>query len=316
MFPVASQERLATVAFWLLCLSWGSTYVAIKQGLEALPPFFYAGLRFALAGLVLGVWMFFRGNLTRLEKPDWLRVVPASLFMITVNYGLLNWGIERVDSGLSAVVNLATVAISMLGFSLAYRQEPFAWTKAVGIGTGVLGLGLLLGPSAASLGQQLASSRPAEELAIIAIALGSSCYSWGTVLVRPVALRHPAITMSAVQMMIGGIGLLALGGATETIRLDTWRQIFAPTIFGSLMYLVVVGSLLGFTLYQYLLKRWPSSRVALYTFVSPVIAVMLGSLLFGETITGREVGAAFLMLFGAYVAGQLGRAGVTKKAYE
>lgn len=290
----ANGDTCAALEFAVLCVCWGSTFVAIKEGVSSVPPLLFAGARFVLAGGALLAWVLVRQGGFRMPRADAVRLVWPALLMIALNYGLMAWGVRLVPSGLSAVVNLAGVALGVLGFSLAYRQEVFSWPKIVGIGVGVIGLIVLFAPSGVSGANQA--------VAVTAIACGALAYAWGTVLGRAVARRNAPLEVSALQMSLGGVVLMIVSAATEPWNAATWRAITQTSTIFSLLYLVVVGSLAGFTLYQSLLRVWPATRVALYTFICPVIAVVLGALIFFERIAPLELLASGLMLLGAFVA--------------
>jgi drug/metabolite transporter (DMT)-like permease len=283
-------------AFALMCLAWGSTFVAIKEGVTNVPPFFYAGIRFVLAGILLFLWIGLTPRRFGIPAADLRRLTLPALLMIAVNYGLLTWGVRQLDSGLSAVVNLASVALWMLVFSLLYRQEAFAWAKLAGIAIGVVGLMLLFAPGAVA--------SPAEIAGVLSIVIGAAGYAWGTALGRATLARYSALDVSAFQMLIGGGALTVVALLIEPVDAATLDALLQPATGGSLLYLVVVGSLLGFTLYQSLIKVWPSTRVSTYTFICPVIALILGVIVFGERIRLVEAVASVLMLLGAYVVMQ------------
>jgi drug/metabolite transporter (DMT)-like permease len=301
-----NRDARAALEFVVLCVCWGSTFVAIKEGVSSVPPLLFAGARFVLAGGVLLAWVRVRQGGFRMPQTDAVRLVWPALLMIALNYGLMAWGVRLVPSGLSAVVNLAGVALGVLGFSLVYRQEAFSWPKIVGIGVGVLGLIVLFVPSGVSASGVSGAN---QVVAVTAIACGALAYAWGTVLGRAVARRNAPLEVSALQMSLGGVVLMVVSALTEPWNAATWQAITQPSATFSLVYLVVVGSLAGFTLYQSLLRVWPATRVALYTFICPVIAVVLGVLVFAERIAPLELVASGLMLLGAFVATRSGLAG-------
>jgi drug/metabolite transporter (DMT)-like permease len=193
---------------------------------------------------------------------------------------------------LAAVVNLAGVSFAVLICSWIYRQEPFAWAKLGGIGIGAAGLVLLFTPGFAA--------STSEILGVASITLGAAAYGWGTVLSRLVVSNYSALEISAFQMTLGGAALTAGALLVEPIDAATIRLLLQPAIASSLLYLVIVGSIVGFTLYQSLLKVWPSTRVATYAFICPIIAVLLGAVVFHERIGVIESIASLLMLLGAY----------------
>jgi len=285
------RDRVAFGAFAGLCLCWGSTFAPLKVVASAVPPLQAAGVRFAVAGGILLTWALARHGRVRLSWGDTARLLVPAALSIAANYGLMAWGIRRTPSGLGAVVNLAVVPLSVWACGVAWRREGFAWATLGGLALGVSGLAVLVARPLSS----------GEAGGILAIALGSACYGLGTVLAAPIARRRSAIDVSAVQMAVGGLILLGIARFVEPFDAPTLRVLVRPDIAAAMTYLVAVGSLAGFTLYQYLLRVWPASRVAAYTFVSPTAALLLGVAVSGEPITARAILASALMLAGALV---------------
>jgi len=283
---VTRGDRAALGAFAALCLCWGSTFAPLKVVASAVPPLLAAGVRFVIAGAILLVWTLARHGRVRLPAGDAVRLVAPAALAIAATYGLMAWGLRHTPSG--AVVNLAVVPLSVWACGMALRQEAFAVGTLGGLALGLSGLALLV-------------ARPVsrdEAGGMLAIALGSVCYGVGTVLSAPIARRRPAIDVSAVQMVVGGLILLAIARLIEPVNTAALGTLVQPDIAAAMGYLVAVGSLSGFTLYQYLLRRWPASRVAAYTFVSPTVALAIGAAFAGERITARVVLASALMLVG------------------
>jgi len=286
-----------------MCLFWGSTWIALKLGVQVLPPVMFAGLRFLLAGAVLVAWVGISTRAWPLNLAAMRAVTVPALLMIALNYGLLVWGLQHVSSGLAALLNLGTMPIAMLGWAIAFRQERATFRGVGALLLGVAGLALLFGPRIAA---EPTGWLEGDVIAGMgAIIVGATAYALGTVLGRPRSAGLPVVALAAWQMLAGGIALAMVSLAFEPLGASAWRGLAQPAAWGSLLYLVVVGSLLGFTVYLWLLQRWPASRVANYAFISPIIAVALGWLIFDERITALEWAAAGLLLAGAYLS--LGR---------
>ncbi|HVM31757.1 MAG TPA: EamA family transporter [bacterium] len=290
--PNASFSALNYVLFAFLCLFWGSTWIALKTGVAALPPFFFASTRFGAAGLLL----FLATLATReFKKAHWRlvgEILLPTILMISVNYGLMAWGLTRVSLGVSAVVNLSTVALSTNFFSMVWGQTPVSPARIASLGLGVSGLGLLFLP-----GIQAAPDAPTW-VGILAIAAGACCYGAGSVLLRERSVDAPPRVLSALQSMIGGGALFLFTLWKEPIHASTWSALVTPPVFWGWVFLVLVGSVLAFTLYLTLLPRWGAARVASYAFICPVIALAEGMLFAGEKISTLE-GAATLVLLSA-----------------
>lgn len=282
--------------FALLCLFWGSTWIAIKIGVTALPPFFFAGTRFLVAGLLLLAWL----RLTRRVMPITLRqtlpLVPGAFLMIAVNYGLMAWGMQSVSSGLSAVINLALIPLAMLVFSALYGLEAVRGAKVIGLATGIGGVVMLFYP--AIVGAQVSSS----VAGMFAIAAGASCYSWGSVVNKRMGVQHSPVVASAVQSFYGGLILTVISVLTEPVDARLWTAVADPAVLASWVFLVVCGSLMAFTIYLVLLGKWNATRVANYAFICPVIALLESAVIDQELITGMQALASALMLGGAWIA--------------
>ena len=292
-------------AFALMCLAWGSTFVALKVAAAAIPPVFLSGVRFVLAASLILAWFVVQRVAVKVSSQDRWRLAGYSLLSIVLGYGLGFWSITYLSSGLAAVVNFSSVSLSILGFSLLLGREKATPTKLVGIGLGVGGLVLLFAPN-------LRFEQTAQQaIAILVMAVGSSVYGLSTVLLRPFAAKYSPLEITSSQMLPGGLVLLLVGwwlelkpssSLLEPVSLQTVHNLFMPSVAFALLYLVLAGSILGLTLYYYLLARWPATRVSSYTFVCPIIALGLGWVLLGEQVTAMELLASFVLLCGAALA--------------
>lgn len=284
------------VMFAFLCLFWGSTWIAIKTGVAAIPPFFYAGTRFLAAGILLFAWLWLVQKTIPIKTTEIGAFLPGALLMIAANYGLMAWGMKVVSSGLSAVINLALIPLSMLIFSSLYAQERIRPNTVLGLMVGVAGLAVLFYPKLAD-----PASKSAVE-GMIAIAAGACCYSWGSVLNKQKKIRQSPLVVSAVQTFTGGLVLTVIALIVEPIDAQLWPLFFNPGVFASWLFLVVFGSLLAFTIYLVLLKKWNPTRVANYAFVCPVIALIESAAIEREIVTLAQGAASLLMLGGAWIA--------------
>lgn len=289
---------MPALAFALLCLFWGSTWIALKLGLQVLPPVLFAGLRFAVAGGVLVGWLLLaRRNWPLPRAAMRAALVPATL-MIAVNYGLMAWGVARVDTGVAAILNLGTIPIAILVFAVAHGQERLSARAVAAVLFGLAGLAAMFGPTRGESGEQ---ALPAL-LGGLAIVVGAACYGWGSVISKAALAGQSVIGVAAFQMALGGGLLLLASAALEAPDGAAAGRLGAPAAWGTLVYLIGVGSLLGFTVYLWLLERWPASRVANYAFVAPVVAALLGWALLDERLSLHEWAAAALLLFGAWLS--------------
>ncbi len=286
------------VAFAAMCLVWGTTWLAAKAGVNAVPPCFFVATRFIVAGPVLLGWARLRGQLSPVPARDLPRLVAVTLLMVTATYALLFWGVVFVSSGLAAILDLSFMPIALLGIGLLLGEERFSLLRAVGIALGVVGILVLFGPKAMA-GGRAGGAQLAGGAAIIASSL---VYSLGSVLARPLLRRYPPVLLSGVTTLGGGLVLLAGSlllepGATRAASLHWGRAAWAGWLF-----LVLFGSLVAYTIYLHLIRVWGPSRAGSYAFVSPVFAVLLGALVFGEQVGAGEVTGMVVMLAGAFLA--------------
>ena len=280
------RTRLAA-AFAAVYVLWGSTYLAIRFGVETIPPFLMAGTRHLAAGALLYLWVRSRGG----ERPTlrhWKSAAAIGGFMLLGGNGLVTWAERRVPSGLAALI-VASVPIWMSLFEgIQKRSRPGAAILA-GLLLGLAGIALLVVPG------QFAGNGHVDPLGALALLTAALCCSFGSLHSRRVPLPASTLTATAMEMIAGGV-LLWLAGflVGEGSRLNL-SAISARSAI-SLAYLVVFGSLIGFSAYVWLLKATTAARVSTYAYVNPIVAVLLGALFAGETITPRIAVAAAVIV--------------------
>jgi drug/metabolite transporter (DMT)-like permease len=298
------QERAAYIAWLSVCLIWGTTYLAIRVALETIPPALLGAFRYLAAGGALALILRARG--VRLPGPThWGGLMLLGFLMIGLGNGGVIWAEQWVPSGIAAVV-VAAAPFWMTGLEATLGGERLSLQRSVGLVLGFLGILLLVWPeltAGGELGRQFTVGVIALQIACLGWALGSS-YS------KRHAREENALGASALQMIFGGIILLAaaLVRGEFAVLTFTWRTAVAE------LYLIVFGSLIGYSAYVYALKHLPVSTVSLYAYVNPVIAVVLGTLLLGEPFGWRVVAASAIVFAGIAVVRFRGRAGVLARA--
>jgi drug/metabolite transporter (DMT)-like permease len=280
------------VALLTVYLVWGSTYLAIKYTVAGLPPFLSMGARFLLAGaLLVGAVLALRGRTAfRMTRAQCATAAVCGLFLLVGGNGVVAVAEQHVDSGLAALL-IAGTPLWVVLLRAVLRDRPSVGTVA-GLLLGMSGVAVLLLPGvrgAADLGPMLL------------VCLSSVLWSCGTVLAtrRPVP-ADPFVT-TIVQMAAGGTGLIVLGSlGGEWGRLDLAGTHASSWIaFG---YLVLVGSVVGYSAYVWLLARAPLSLATTYAYVNPAVAVALGALFLSEPLTSNVlVGGAIIIAAVAWV---------------
>ena len=277
------------LAFAIIYFVWGSTFLAIRVGVAEVPPFLLASMRFLAAGLALYGWMLARGE----RSPSWREWRSATLLATLIfvgDYGLLFWAERRVPSGVAAVM-MATIPLFMaLAEILLLRTQKLTARLTLALLAGLGGVIVLVSPTM-KLG-----GAPIDRVGAMALIAGAINWSVASALARKLPLPSSKAMSSGTQMLVGGV-LLGLVSAA----LGEWRGFHPIDVskgaWFALLYLVVAGSIIGFTAYVWLLHHESPTKVGTYAYVNPVVAVLVGYLLGGEALGLRTLlGAAFVLL--------------------
>jgi drug/metabolite transporter (DMT)-like permease len=297
---ISRQVRLLA-AFAAVYVLWGSTYLAIALGLRSIPPLLLMGARSVIGGaILLGAVALSRSEPPR--KDAWLAAVAGGLLLFVGCHGTLAYVQQQVPSGIAALV-LATIPfwLVMLDFLIPGGERRSPWILA-GLVPGLGGVALIARGGHGSGGTQLS---PMMALLLLAAALS---WAGGTLVSRRLGARTPAALLGGMQLVCGGAVLLILGVLVGELSHLSPRAISAASWFG-LAYLAIAGSVVAFTAYIWLLRRVPAPLVGTYTFVNPIIAVILGSALLGERLTILAVSGSALVIGSVIAVWYLDRSG-------
>lgn len=287
------------VLFAVMCLVWGLTWLPIKVASAHVPPVFLAAVRFSLAGVLMLLWA--GKDVLAVPRSAWPRVAGTALLVNTGNYTLLFWGTAHAPTGLAAIVNFATIPIYTLLASRMIEGQKISGRQLAALALGTLGLGFLFATRALG-GLSASQGDPLEFWGLVAVALGTLLYCVGAVLSRRIAGTMPTLTLAGWQTMIGGVGLTVIALLVEPIRLQHLTALTQWPVWPCVIFLVVGGSLMGFTIYMRLLRDWGAFRAGLYAFVSPAVAVGVGVAALGEPFGWTEAAGALLMFGAAAIA--------------
>jgi len=277
------------LAFAIIYFVWGSTFLAIRIGVREVPPFLLAAMRFSIAGLILYGWMIAQGERSP-SRRQWMSVFLLALLIFVLDYGLLFWAEQRVPSGIAAVM-LAMIPVFMaLSEIIFLRTQRLTVRLALALLIGVGGVAVLMSHSL-NLG-----GAPIDRAGAVALIIGSLSWSVGSALTRKLPLPSSKVMSSGAQMLAGGV-LLALTAAARGEFHDFHPWTVSRGAWFSLLYLIVAGSIIGFTAYVWLIHHESPTKVGTYAYVNPVVAVLLGYFLGGEPLGLRTIlGTLFVLI--------------------
>ncbi|WP_245273108.1 DMT family transporter [Microvirga lotononidis] len=281
------MSRIA--AFALMALIWGLTWLPMKVASEVVPPIFLAAMRFLLAGPCFLAVALAQG--LSLRSNQFGRIAAASLLITTGCYSFLFWGVARAPSGLSAIVNLSLMPIFLVIIGRLYGQEPITKRRVAAIGLGVLGLVLLFSGRTGA-----AQDGAGSVLGLVAVAIGTVSYAWGSVISRPLTLSMPPLVLAFWQSLIGGLALVPVSLIIEGYDPAHFAGLTDGRAIFGLVALVLGGSLIAFWIYLGLVRDWGAFRAGLYAFVSPIIAVAVGVAYAREPFGWAEAAGMGIML--------------------
>lgn len=284
---MANRRLITLIAFATVYLVWGSSYLAIRVGVQDLPPALFAGVRFIFAGLLLGTYARLTGQAFPVTVREWKTIIVVGLLLMAGGNGLVVWGEQWVPSGLTALI-VASVALWIAYFgTLGPRGEALTPRSIGGLILGFSGVMVLLAPSGAEFSYEQLRGE-------IAVAVGAMLWAAGTIYARRRKPRTPALMSAAMQMFSGGVLLCALGLASGEVSQWVWT---ANGIL-SLAYLTIFASCLAYSAYVWLMHAVTPAQLGTYAYVNPAIAVVLGNGLLGETLSWIEITGMLIILAG------------------
>ena len=281
------------LAFAIIYFVWGSTFLAIRVGVHEVPPLILASMRFFVAGAVLVAWMRLTGTPSPSPR-EWLSASLLALCIFVLDYGLLFWAEQRVPSGIAAVM-LATIPVFMsLSEIVVLRTQRLTFRLGVALLIGIGGV-LVLVSRSVNIGEA-----PVDRAGAAALVIAALSWSVASALTRKLPLPASKVMSSGAQMLSGGIQLAlaaALFGEFRGFHLTAVSR----HVWFALAYLIVAGSIIGFTAYVWLLHHESPTKVGTYAYVNPVVAVIIGYFLGGETVGPRTLLGTLLVLVSVIV---------------
>jgi drug/metabolite transporter (DMT)-like permease len=285
-----SLRAKVILAFFSIYIIWGSTYLAIRYAVETIPPLYTAGFRHIVAGTVLLLWCFWK-KLRPTREQLRASVVIGALFFLG-GHGALHWAEQRINSGLASLL-IATEPIFVFVLAAAVEKR---WRINIRL---LAGIALGLGGVALLFGKNTLMTGPGMEIAAVVTLLGAVSWAVGIVYSRKSHLSGHPLLLSALSLISGSLLLLIAGTIAGEGRGFHFANV-SHRSWMALAYLIVFGSLITFTAYNWLLEHYSPTLVATHTYVNPIVAVLLGWLLARETVT-LNVALAGAMVIGAVV---------------
>jgi drug/metabolite transporter (DMT)-like permease len=276
------------LAFLAVYLCWGMTYLAMRVAVKDIPPHLMSGARFLVAGMVLYLWSRSRGDPAPGAK-EWKAAAVVGAFLLLGGNATVAWAEQQVPSGLAAVL-IAVAPIWMVGFEWARGGRRPSRRVLAGLLLGLLGMGLLVTPNGDS-------SNQVNLLGGAVLVLASASWAWGSVFSKTAPLPRSPFLATSMEMLAGGALILVVAALTGQIQDFKPGEVSTDAVL-SWLFLVVFGSLVGFTAYIWLLGVTSIAKAGTYAYVNPVVAVFLGWAILGEPVTARTIAAAGVILVG------------------
>ncbi|ALM47476.1 hypothetical protein AMR72_00350 [Flavobacterium psychrophilum] len=294
----------AIIALIIVCIFWGTTYLALRIGVKDFPPFLFSGIRQVSAGLLLLVIMYFAKMLEKVTFKDIAKQALPGILLITLGNGIIGWAELYIPSGLAAlIVSVMPIYIVIMNIISGKEKKKFNLKIIGGFALGCIGIILIFKDNLADL------AKPEYFWGVVA-SFGA-CVFWalGSIYMKHTSFTTSPYTNASIQFISGGIGLFLF-----SLMFDDYAQLSAITAdsLWALLYLTIVGSLLSYLSYLYAIQHLPIVMVSTYAYVNPIIAILLGVLILSERITWITVLALATTLYGVYLINSGYRSAVDK----
>lgn len=277
------------LAIVLMCIIWGLTWIAIKIGLEDLPPLLSAGVRFVMASALLWPAVLWRRLPLPKNWPELKTILVPGFFIYGINYACVYWGEQYIGAGLAAILFASLPFLVALFAHYMLPGEKMSYAKLTGLTFGFFGI-VLVFFGGLSFG-------PQSYWGMLALLASSLSAAYANILVKRDLHDIDPMLATALQMGLGAVLLLGLGTLTES-----WQNFhLTPSAIGTLLYLSIFGSAVAFSLYFWALKKTEATKMSLIAFVTPLVALLGGRLILNEPITGRLAAGSLLVLAGILI---------------
>lgn len=284
------QTTLIVLSFFAIYVVWGSTYLLNKVAVTELPPFMLAAWRFVTAGTLIFLICISLGISLKVNAKEFINTIVAGFFFLTLGNGLAVWALRYLDSGFEALL-ISAQPLIVLFLMWVLQGKKIQPRSMIGVVLGAVGMYLLVGQNELAVRSDM----------YVGIAMIFVCmFSWGygSLFVGKAELPKNFLVNTGYQMITGGIML----GLISPVFGEPWSlpHQWSPRVLWAMLLLVIFGSIVAFTAFNYLLRTVSPDKVSTNTYVNPVIAMLLGWYILGEKITGQSLVAAVVLLTGVY----------------
>lgn len=290
---MAQRNTKAIVALTFVCIAWGTTYLALRIGVQHYPPFLFAAIRQVVSGLIIMLIGWSMSRRIDLSAGNLKHQALIGLLLITLGNGLVTWAEQVIPSGIAALI-CSLMPICSVMINLVYaRNERINSTIVTGMLLGIAGIGLIFRDNLADL------SNSAYIAGMLAIFIATCTWSWGSVLNKKKTDQINPVYNAGLQLLFGGAFLFM--GSPFVDNYNGEMDLFHPDVLWSLVYLIIIGSVLAYSAYIYALKELPVGIVSIYAYINPMIAVVVGWLILDEQLTWFTVLAFVTIIAGVYL---------------
>lgn len=286
-----ANNLLAYIALAVVCIAWGTTYLALRIGVMEFPPFLFSALRQITAGLILLSMMMILAKRKWPNKKVLINQAIAGFFMITMGNGLVGWAEMYIPSGIAAIIcSMVPIWVIVINLVVAKEDKPNL-PVILGLGIGLSGIVLIFGQDFAEI------NTSTYLMGIAVIILANLGWAGGSIWMKRKNHDGDPFINAGLQMVFGGLLLLPVSAV-----LDDYRTIhFSNNVIYSLIYLILIGSVAAYACYSYAIKKLPITIVTLYAYINPIVAIVLGWLVLNEVLNLRIVVAIGITLAGVYI---------------
>jgi drug/metabolite transporter (DMT)-like permease len=282
---------VAYIALAAVCLIWGTTYLALRIAVIHFPPFLFTAIRQITAGVLLLAFMFTLGKAAFPSKQHFIRQAIGGFFMLSLGNGLVAWAEMHIPSGVAAIIcSLMPVVVILINLFINQDEKPNA-PIIIGVILGLIGIIMIFG-------EHFAEFSNTQYLLGIIMTFGAVlAWAGGSIWIKKKNSDSNPFVNAGIQMLFGGIWCLPLSLAFDDYNMLTW----SAEAIGSLIYLIIFGSIIAYASYSYALKKLPMTIVSMYAYINPLVAVLLGWFVLDEKLNVRIILAFILTVAGIYI---------------